>query len=96
MQRCAIHQGLKDIGWDLSWYRYCLAHHKVKGKANFARLEVSTLWHRPGNIQSSVLLPTTIGYSSNTNWTRRFRCHENNTDFMRVQPRYNYVRLEEP
>ncbi len=40
--------------------------------------------------------PTRIGYCSNTNWTRRFRCVDSNDSFMHVQFHYCRVLRVEP
>ncbi len=37
-----------------------------------------------------------IGYCSNTNSARRFRCEDNNVAFTHVQPHYYRVRRVEP
>ncbi len=40
--------------------------------------------------------PTRIGYCSNTNCARRFRCGSNNVDFTHVKPHYYRVQQVEP
>ncbi len=42
------------------------------------------------------ILPTRIGYSSNTNYARRFQCDDNDVAFTHVQPHYYLVRHVEP
>ncbi len=49
-------------------------------------------WLRPG----WKILPTRIGYCSNTNGGRRFGCEDNNVAFTFVQPLYCRVRQVEP
>ncbi len=53
---------------------------------------VSNLWCEPGNIRGFVLgwkiLPTRIGYCSNINCVRRFRCEDNTGDLLCAQPHY--------
>ncbi len=49
-------------------------------------------WLRPG----WKILPTRIGYCSNTNGDRRFRYEDNNVAFTKVQPHYYRVRQVEP
>ncbi len=49
-------------------------------------------WLRPG----WKILPTRIGYCSNTNGDHRFRYGGNNVDLMRVQPRDYRVWQVEP
>ncbi len=43
---------------------------------------------RPGRY----ILPTRMGYCSNTNWARRFRCGDNNANFVHAQPHFYGVR----
>ncbi len=44
---------------------------------------------RPGSISGFVLDgKSRIGYCSSTGYARRFRCEDNNADFMCVQPYY--------
>ncbi len=61
---------------------------------------VTPLYRGPGNAHSFVLdekmLPTRIGYCSNTNCNCRFRCEDNNIAFTNVQPHYYRVRQLEP
>ncbi len=42
------------------------------------------------------ILPTKIGYCSNTNCAHRFRCEDNNVNCMHGQPHYYCVRQVEP
>ncbi len=42
------------------------------------------------------VLPIWIGYCSNTNCYRRFRCDDNNVDATLVQPHYYRVQLMDP
>ncbi len=42
------------------------------------------------------ILPTRIGYCSNTSGNRRFRCEDNNVTFTNLQPHYYRVRQVEP
>ncbi len=51
---------------------------------------VRPLWRGPGNIHG-LILPTRIGYCSNTNCDRSFRCKDNNVAFTNVQPHYDRV-----
>ncbi len=53
---------------------------------------VSPLWRGLGNISGW----TRIGYSSNTNYARRFRCEDISVYLMHVQPHYYRVRPVEP
>ncbi len=49
-------------------------------------------WPRPG----WKILPTRIGYCSNTNGDRRFRCEDKNVAFTNVQPHHYRMRQVEP
>ncbi len=50
-------------------------------------------WLHPG----WKILPTSVGYCSNTSCTRRFRWEDNNVDFTHMQPHYYRVRqVKEP
>ncbi len=42
------------------------------------------------------ILPTRVGYCSNTNCARHFRCEDNIVDFTHVQPHYYRVWQVEP
>ncbi len=64
------------------------------------RMVVSPLCSRTGQhpwlCPGWKILPTRIGYCSNTNDDRRFRCEDNNVAFTNVQPHFYRVRQVEP
>ncbi len=72
----------------------------AREQVNNVRMEVSPLWSGPDNIHGFVLdeksLPTGLGYCSNTNIDRLFRCEDNNVAFTHVQPLYYHMGQEEP
>ncbi len=69
-------------------------HTKVK--------ELCLSYYFPKNSQMSRIMKpqqqqqTWIGYCSNTDYDRRFRCEDNNVAFANVQPHYHRVRQVEP
>ncbi len=56
-------------------------------------------WDQATSMASSwmeEILPTRVGFCSNTKWTHPFRCENTIVSFMHVQPHYHYVRQVEP
>ncbi len=57
---------------------------------------VARAGQHPGLHFGWTILPTRIGYCSNTNCARRFRCEDNSIVFTHVQPLHYHVRSVEP
>ncbi len=55
------------------------------------RMVVSPLWRGSGNIHPGwKILPTRMGFCSNTNGDRRFQFEDSNAAIVHVQPHYHY------
>ncbi len=71
MQGCAA-------GWEPSWCRPNLECHRSLAPVNNVHMAVSPLLWRGLGKHPRITIPTRVGYCSNINWARRFRCEDNN------------------
>ncbi len=99
MRLCVVQRGIKNVRRELRWCRpdpmlpvMEASNLRLHGSEPPVARTGQNPWLRPG----WKILPTRIGYCSNTNYVCRFRREDNNANLIRVQRNYYRAWQMEP